>query len=211
VFGLYLALFARPIRWPIVAPMLLVIGLAYFLIIFFHYRQQLRLLYSVRIELDGSGVIYRQLGEEPLRISRADIVRARERRDGLLIETVDRRMSILVPRGLARDGDEAVRRDISAWVRIEPAAPPERERLFWARAAAYTVAFLTLLFIDQFWLALALAAGLFAFSTYTEMRLTQVHYDSPGVVRLYSSALTFVIFIILMKSCFLGLFWAMGW
>jgi len=211
LFGLYLALFARPIRWVIVIPMLVVIALAYFFIIFLNYRHQMRVLYSVRIELDGSGVIYNQFGQEPLRISRADITQARERNDGLFIETVDPRLKMLIPNGLARDGDQAVRQDVAAWVKIKPNEASAREGLFWARMGAYGAAFMILLFVNQFWLAALLGLALFAYGSYTQARLNRVHFDSPGTVRFYSSALTFIIFIILMKSCLLGLLWVMGW
>src|SRR5574338_1164844 len=89
VFGLYLAFLAGPVRWQVAGPILILIALAYFFVIFFYYRVQLRVLYSARYEIDGSSISYRQAGQNVLRIMRTDIASVRVRKDGLWIETND--------------------------------------------------------------------------------------------------------------------------
>jgi len=211
LFGLYLALFARPIRWAIVIPILAVIGLAYFSIIFVHYRHQMRVLYSVRVELDGSGVIFNRYDQDPLRISRADIIRATERKDGLFIETIYPRLNMLIPNGLARDGDRAVREDVSAWVRIEPVNRRGYQGLYWVRTGAYALAFIILLFVNQFWLSAGTGLLLFGYVVFAGSHFDRIYNITPGTARFYSSALVFVIFLVFMKFCLLGVLWLMGW
>jgi hypothetical protein len=201
LFGLYLAWFAGPVHWPTAIIISAVIALAYFLIIFFNYRQQIRLLYSVRIELDGSGIIYHQLGAEPLRISRADVVRVQEREDGLWIETVDPRINMLVPLGLSRDGDEVVRLMLKKWASVEPLIRNSLDPHRWLRIVIYLLAILILLFANTLWIIIPLSAAVFVYGVYAERRLARVYDFTPGVKRMYSMAFSFLIFVITMKSC----------
>jgi hypothetical protein len=114
-FGLYLAFLARPVDWRAAAPLVGLIALVYFAIIFYYIRQQLRLLYSERFELDDGNITYRQGKKPPLHISRDDIVRVHERKDGIDIETSDPHTRLFIPYGLARDGDSDFRTTLQTW------------------------------------------------------------------------------------------------
>jgi hypothetical protein len=207
LFGLYLVLFAQPVRWSIVAPILAATSLAYFFLIFFHYRQQVRLLYSVRIELDGSGINYRVYGLEDVRISRADITSVFERPRGLLVQTIHNR-EVFLPSGLARDGDGMLREALGSWVTIHPLpqrlSVRRRMHLYLLAGAA-----LVLLFANTVWLVIPLVMMLLFLATVGENRLNRRHDFEPGMARLYGIAYTFVIFAVVMKSCLLvtGMFW----
>lgn len=204
-FGLYLTWFSRPILWPRVLPIVVIIALAYFFVIFFNYRQQVRLLYSIRYELDGSSIIYRQVGQELRRLMRADIAQAQQRRDGLWIQNVDGTMNLLVPKGLARDGDEDFLQTLDAWVgveRKEEARPASKVGLlFFAVAAALII----LIFINNLWVTVPLGVALFILGILLERRLERSQTVAPGTARMYSLAFSFLIFIIIMKSCMLGI------
>lgn len=204
VFGLYLALFAKPVDWSFASLIMFVIGLAYFFIIFFNYRQQARMLFSVRYDIDGNSIIYRQRGQDVLRIMRADITYVLERGDGLWIETRDPRVRLLIPYGLARDGDADMLNTLQAWTEVERRAD-HRNPLPWLLIIGLLGALLILLFANTLYLILPLGALLVAFALFTERRVGRNYPTFPGIVRMYSMAFSFLIFIILMKSCFIGL------
>jgi hypothetical protein len=203
LFGLYLAWFSGPIYWPAAITIMLLVALTYFLVIFYHYRQQVRQLYSIRFELDGSGIIYRERGADPLRISRADILRAKERKDGLWIESVDPRFDLLVPSGLSRNGDEVVRTMVQRWLPIEPLREPVGGRHRRLRYLIYLAAFIVLLYANSLWTILPLGAAVFVYGVTVETRLARAYQHIPGMQRMYSMAFSFLFFIIMMKSCFL--------
>lgn len=202
-FGLYLAFLAGPIDWRFAGPLISIVVLAFFVVIFFSYRQQLRLLYSVRYEIDGSSLIYRQHGQEPLRISRADITQITERPDGLWVETTDSRIHMLIPPGLARDGYVDILSTLQSWKGVDP--PPTRSGprgmllLF-----GLISSLLVLLFANTLWLIVPIGLFILFFGLYAERRLTQIREVTPGIQRMYSMAFSFVFFIIVAKSCLLG-------
>lgn len=204
-FGLYLAWFARPVQWPRVLPIIGIIALVYFVVIFFNYRQQVRLFYSIRYELDGSSIIYRQVGQDLRRIMRADISQAQQRRDGLWIKTVDESMSMLIPKGLARDGDEDFRQTLDAWVGIEPAVEGRRTRKVSLVLLAIAGALLILVFANSLWIIAPMGVALVLLGAIAERQMTRSYSLTPGAARMYSMAFSFLIFILIMKSCMLGI------
>ncbi|RPJ47367.1 MAG: hypothetical protein EHM21_08205 [Chloroflexi bacterium] len=125
-FGLYLGFLARPVNWDLAAPMITLITIAYFAIIFYQFRRQLRLLYNERYELDDSSITYRQGKQRPLHIPRSDITGVLERGDGLTIQTARSRKALFIPNGLAREGDTDFRATLGTWVTIQPAPHPPR-------------------------------------------------------------------------------------
>jgi hypothetical protein len=205
IFGIYLAFLGGPVNWRAAGPIVAVIALAYFFIIFFNYRSQLRLLYSLRYEIDGSSITYRQVGQDPRRISRADITRVEERKDGLLVEMVDEGGALRIPYGLARGGDVDFRTTLGAWLGVVPVTArkrPSMRRLFLLGGGS---ALLVLLFANSLLVILPLLILVFLFGLYTERRVS-LHPDAgPGAARMYNMAFSFVIFVILMKSCLLAL------
>lgn len=210
VFGLYLALFAGPVRWSIAGPMVGMVALAYFFIIFFTYRTQLRLLYSIRYEIDGSSVIFRQLKQDPLRIMRADMVAVEPRSDGLLIHTVDEDGKLLIPYGLARNGDQDVLSTLEAWVGIHARAKRSRFPVRKMVIIGTGGALLILLFANSLLITLVLGVLVIVLGTFTERRLIHVKEAPPGEVQMYNMAFSFLVFILIMKSCFIAMAMAMA-
>ena len=201
VFGLYLALFNHPVKWSFAGPVVGVIAAAYLLIMFFNYRQQLRILFSARYELDGSSVIYRQLQKEQLRIMRADVTAVQERKNGLWIQTVDSRVSMLVPYGLARDGDADMRRTLDLWVGVSPRDREKRDPVIRPVVIGGVGGLLVLLFANNFWILLGIVVLIILYSIWIERRYGQAYDRYPGAMRSYNMAFSFLIFVILMKSC----------
>jgi hypothetical protein len=201
LFGLYLAWLAGPLHMQAAVAITIIIALAYFFIIFFNYRQQIRLLYSVRVELDGSGIIYRQHNQEPLRISRADIIDVAEHPDGLLIQTTDSRIFMLIPFGLARDGDEVVRRMLQKWGQAVPPSQPKRRSGRWQRFLGYFFALLIILFANNLMILIPFGVLLFVFVVHSERRLRQDYTALPGSNRMSGMAFSFLFFVLAMKSC----------
>jgi hypothetical protein len=203
-FGAYLLFDRRPVAPGLVVPVVVVIALVYFVILFFNYRQQLRLLYSVRVDLDGSSIAYRQAGQEPQRVMRGAIARVLEHKDGYLIETSDPRFHLLIPNGLARDGDEVVRMALIEWsgiVSLPKRRSPEPALNLFGFASAVVV----LVFANSLWIVIPLGIFIFIWGFYAERRLERSPRILPGTVRMYNSALAFLLFVLLMKSCILTL------
>ena len=209
-FGLFLASGGQPINWLAAGPVVFVIALAYFFIIFYNYRQQMRLLYSVRIELDNSSIIYRQAGMAPHRVMRGAILGVHEMKEGLLIETDDARLNLFVPFGLSRDGDTDVRRALAAWSQFEPLRRTYPTGGWWWVGGGVAAAIAILLFANRLWLVAGLGVILFAYGSYLENRLQRSINASPGMVRMVTMAFTFLIFVVVMKSCFLTVTLVMG-
>lgn len=203
-FGGYLALMAGPIQWNFAGPILGLIALAYFLIIFFNLRQQLRALYSARYEIDDSSVMYRQQKQLPLHISRANIVQASERADGIWIETTSPTSNLFVPYGLARDGDLDFYNTLSAWVKVERMARARRAGV-WLWSVGLASSLLVLLFANNLWLILLLGLFILAFGIYTEQRLRKASSVTFATVRMYNMAITFLVIVISMKTCLIGI------
>ncbi len=204
MFGLYLAFLGGPIRWEAAGPILVVIALAYFFAIFFFYRTQLRALYSARYEIDGSSIAYRQAGQDPLRIMRADIASVHVRKDGLWVETTDQSASLLIPRGLARDGDEDFRETLGAWVGVVPIEARPRAPLGPQFAIAIGGSLLVLLFANSLVIILPLLVAAVVMGFGLEQRLALEGERGAGHARMYSLAFNFLIFVILMKSCLIA-------
>lgn len=205
LLGLYLALFARPVYLPTALPIILIVALVYFLVIFFQYRQQLRLLYSIRVELDGSGIIYREARQEQKRISRADITRVRELKDGFWIQSVDPDLSLFIPFGLARDGDEQVRKDITSWTIIEP---PVRQGSMKQRTIswiAWLAILLILLLANSLWVLIPAGVVLLVAGFMFAKRAQYLQEIEPGDHRTSTLVYSFLIFMVVMKSCLLGM------
>ncbi len=200
LFGLYLAWFGRPVNWSFAGPLVGIIALAYFFIIFFNYRQQIRILYSARYEIDEAGLAYRQLEANSMRLMRADLKEAQERKDGLQVETVEG-VTLLVPYGLARDGDFDFRSTLQAWVGVKPLPPSQSAPRFWLFILEGVGALAILVFANSLWVIVPLIVFVIAFGAYTERRLAKVHDVPPGIVRMYNTAFSFLIFVIFMKAC----------
>ncbi len=209
-FGLFLASSGQPINWLVAGPVVLVIALAYFLIIFLNYRQQMRLLYSVRVELDGSSILYRQAGLSPHRVMRGAIMKVRETQEGLLIETDDPRLDLFVPFGLSRDGDVEVRRALAAWSQFEPLRHRYTPGGWWLLTGGVIAAIAILLFANRLWMVAILGVLLFGYGSYLENRLQRRINVAPGMVRMVTMAFTFLIFVVVMKSCFLTVTLVLG-
>jgi hypothetical protein len=203
-FGLYLAILAQPVDWQMAGPMVGIIALVYFLIIFYNFRQQLRFLYSVRYEIDDSSITYRQLKQPPLHISRAIITRAQERKDGISIETSDSRIKLFVPCGLAREGDADFYTTLHAWVTVQPEALSPSGAEIWVWIAALASSFLILVLANSLWISLALTLFFIIFGLYVDRRLKRSPNLLPSTIRTYNMAIGFLVFVILMKSCLLG-------
>lgn len=205
MFCAYLVLFGGPVRWEVAGPAFGLIALAYFLILFLSYRQNLRWLYSVRYELDYSSITFRQRNREPLRVARADIIDVEVDRDGLQIRTVSGSPDLFVPRGLARSGDEDVRQTLLKWTgsRVPP-VPPQPRR---AKALMMGVggSLLVLLFANQLGLIIPLGLATLAYGIFLEQRMNAAAESDPGTVRTFSAAFTFLIFVIVMKACLVSM------
>jgi hypothetical protein len=204
VFGLYLSSFGQPVQWQVALPIFLIIAVAYFLAIFFNYRQQLRLLYSVRVELDSSSITYREIYQEPLRIMRFEINAVKERKNGLLVETSDPRISMMVPFGLSHEGDKDVYATLRQWAEIIPMITRRRRIENWLYLFGFITTLFILLFANTLWVILPLGLFLFLYGVYAERRLGRKYDAAPGVLRMYNMAFSFLLFVVLMKSCLIG-------
>ena len=116
---------------------------------------------------------------------------------------------MLVPTGLARDGDEVVRRAISAWAAIEPLDQTNRPKS-WLTFLGLVGGLGILLFANSLWVILPLGMVLLLYSIYFERRLLQNDNILPGVTRMYTTTFSFLIILVVLKSCFLGMVWFMG-
>jgi hypothetical protein len=209
-FAAYLGLFAKTVVWEAAITISTIIALAYFFVIFFHYRQQIRLLYSIRYEIDGSKIVYRQVGKEPLPVSRADIVKVHTRPNGLWIETATPGGGLFVPFGLSRDGDTDLRETLSAWTGteiIDELRQGQGARL-WILVLVGSL--LVLLFANSLFLVIPAGALVLFLALYNERRFLRKPGINPGVVRMYNIAFSFFLFVILMKACLIGVTMAMG-
>lgn len=209
-FAAYLGLLAKMVVWEAAVTISLIIALAYFFVIFFHYRQQIRLLYSMRYEIDGSKIVYRQVGKEPLQVSRADIVKIHARQDGLWLETANPGISLFVPAGLSRDGDADFRETLSAWTGTEvtDVQPQGRGLRLWIFVLASSL--LVLLFANSLILILPLGVFVLLLALYNERKLRRRPDINPGIVRMYNIAFSFLLFVIMMKACLISITMAMG-
>lgn len=203
-FGLYLILFAPAVKPGLLFLILSIVALAYFLVIFFQYRHELRVLYSIRVEINPVGIIYREIKQLAVLITSQNYGGAEEQHRGLLVQLKVPPHELFIPHGLIGDGDFELRQILASW---GPFRKLERRRLkllFRLRLVSFTGAVLILLWINQMWVVVSLGVFLFLFGTYTEMRLMHVHSAEPGVTRLYSASYAFLVFTVLMKSCLLG-------
>lgn len=205
LFGVYLALFGGPVRWELALPVTVIIGLAYFLILFSAYRQQLRWLYSVRYEIGASSITLRQRNHAPLTVMRANISGVEGRADGLHIHVLGVEPGMFIPYGLAKDGDEAVRATLGMWTGDRPRPFPGRKGRAQAVWLGLGGSLLVLLFANQLELIIPLGVVALGFGIYTERRMNAKPENDPGKVRTYSAAFTFLIFIIAMKACLISL------
>lgn len=202
--ALYMAFLAGPVRWDVAGPMVGIIALAYFFVIFFYYRQQLRQLYSARYEIDDSSITYRQFRQQPLHINRASIIAVTERPDGIWIETTDPRTNLFIPHGLVREGDKDFYRTLAAWVTIKPVAQ-RRSLEAWLILFALVVSLLVMILANSLWIVMPLGVFMIAFGSYTEHRLTRTHSVPISTVRLYSLAFSFIVIVMLTKGCLIGI------
>ena len=204
-FGLFLARSGRAIHWALVLPMVGVIALVYFLVIFLYYRQQIKLLYSIRYEVDGNGIIYRQIGQPSMRIGRADIAAIREGKDGIQIETVTPGVNLQIPRGLAQSGDRDLREILNAWSVIQPAEHNQNNPwlglIFTGAAVALLIVFLT----NNLWVTMPLVLFLVGFAIYSNRWMLKIPSSKPGMARMYSFAISFLVFMAIMKSLLLAM------
>lgn len=201
LFGAYLGLFAQPIQWRIVTPILLITALIYVLIAVVSYRFLLRTLYSVRVELDAAGVVYREGSALPQRIARADLTAVIERKDGYLLLGQNRKQAVLVPRGLENDGDAVLRKMLERWFVGNP-TPARPLRAIWAaRIIALGGSALALLYANTIWWVSASAGFLLLYGLWAENRLIQRGERLQTVQRMYSLAFAFVLFMLSMKTC----------
>ncbi len=203
-FALYMMILSRPVDLQVAGPIVVIIALAYFFIIFFNYRQQLRTLYSARYEIDDSSITYRQVHQQPLHISRANIIQVQEREDGILIETTEPGHGLFIPFGLAREGDSDFQSTLQAWTKYLP-TPKKRSVKTWLWVFGLIGSALVLLFANNLWLVLALGIFMLAFGLYAERRLRRFRNIPLGTVRMYSMAFSILMLVILMKACLLGL------
>lgn len=203
-FGVYLAFFAKPIDWRAAGPIVGIIALAYFFIIFLNIRQQLRLLYATRYELNGSSLTYRQASQRPLHIMRADITSVEACQEGLRVNTMDPHSNLLVPRGLARNGDADFNETLEAWVGIKQ-PPLQRQSQAWLVLVVSLASLLVVLFANTLWFIIPLGILTVAFSLYAERRMRLAPDATPGSARTYSLAFSFVIFVILIKFCVIAM------
>jgi hypothetical protein len=220
-FGLYLALRPGPVDWNSAGPMVALIAVVYFAIIFYQFRLQLRTLYNERYELDDSSITYRQGKQRPMHISRADIARALERSDGISIEISGSHASLLIPRGLAREGDADFRATLGTWVTVQPVAgidqPPWHRRFeVWAWGAVVVVALLVMFLFENLWLVAGLGVLVIAFAFVTDrqpgwsrrsaltQRLTDLVSENPNRIRVMNMAVGFLVFVILVKFCLIS-------
>lgn len=203
-FALYLTFLSTPVRWQLAGPIVGIVALAYFLVIFFNYRQQLRLLYSIRYEMDHSAIIYRQANQAPLRLMRADVTGAVERKDGLWIETVDG-AGLLILNGLARNGDQEMRSVVENWVEIRRAVPQQGAPFGRMVLIGLAGMLVVLLFANRLEIILPLGVLALVTGLYTERRLTRIQDAVPGRMRMYNMAFSFLIFVLIMKSCLIGM------
>lgn len=203
-FGIYLAFFASPVDWRAAGPIVVIIALAYFFIIFFNIRQQLRLLYATRYELNGSSLTFRQALQKPMHIMRADILSVEECQEGLRVSTADPRANLLIPHGLVRNGDADFDETLEAWVGIKRSLSQRRAQT-WLLLLAVLASLLVVLFANTLWFIIPLGILTVAFSLYAERRMRLAPGATPGIARTYSLAFSFVIFVIVMKSCVIAL------
>ena len=201
VFAVSVTSSGQPVNGWVVGGVIAVLFLADFATIFFSYRSQLRALYSVRIEINSRQVVFRQFNHEPVVINRADVEDLTETRDGLLITTPYARLKMLIPRGLAKNGDFEVRRILSEWAPIDRRQIAGRRTswlMFWFSVLA---GLFILMFANSLLIAVPLGVFLFFFGTYAERRLNSTYDVDPRIIRSYSIAFSFLIVVVMMKSC----------
>jgi hypothetical protein len=203
-FGGYLAFLASPIHWEVAGPMVAIIALAYFFIIFFNLRQQLRAYYAVRYEIDDSSVVCRQAKQIPNHISRANIVRVDEQPEGIFIVTTSPKTNLLVPFGLAREGDTDFYNTLQAWVEIRP-LPRKRRLEPWLWLFGLGGSLLVLLFANSLWVILPLGLVMLVSGITTGRRLKRANSQPIETMRTYNMSFSLLMIIITMKTCLLGI------
>jgi hypothetical protein len=205
-FGLFLSLQVRPLNWTPILLIVAITALVYFLVLFYHFRRQMRFLYSVRLELDASGITLRQFQQETLRVARADVYAVKPGKDNLMVHTVNPHAWIELPYGLIGAGDEDLRDTLAVWTGVEklPPRPQARNRVvFWLSVLA---GLLILLYANSLIVAVPLGVFLLTFGMYVERRVGKTYDMGLQISRTYSLAFSFLIFLIVMKSCLLALY-----
>jgi len=206
IFGGYLASFGQDVNWPAALLITLFVSLAYFLLIFFQYRRQLRYLYSVRYEVDSSSITFKQAAHPAQRLNRADILSVEDRPDAFWIAAVDPRLNLRIPHGLARDGDEDLRRTFSSWVGVKKVEKEPRGPKVVLLSTGLAAAFAILVFVNTLQLILPLGLLIFVAGNYLEYRLKNHEKNhEPEMLRTYTMTFSFILFIIIMKSCMISI------
>lgn len=194
-------LLGDPVNWNVAGPILIFLAFIYFLLIFINYQQQLRLLLSLRYEVDGNSISLRQIGHPTLSVFRADITAVNENDRGVQIYTANPRVHLLIPKGLSRNGDEDFHLTLIQW---HPDRFTQSTTNRWLSRSLWIgvpIGLLIILFVNSlwlFWVAMVLVTG---YTLFIEQLLMRALDTQPGYYRMVNLAFSFLFLIVIIKSC----------
>lgn len=195
-------LFSDPaVRWLVGLPIFLAVLAAYIYITITHFRRERHFLENLRVDLTSKDLRLHLDGRSPLSVEGRDVFSVEETYEGLAIATYDYR-KLTIPSGLAGDGDDQVRDMLTGYTWIRP-IPAYRYLPDLPLFVGLTVALVVLVMVNTLYSALFVGGGLLLYFTIVYLRVRWVFHIDPQVFRSYTLALSFMMFIIIMKTCIL--------
>jgi hypothetical protein len=166
-----------------------------------HFRRERSYLTALRVDVTERDLRLFAGSRAALAVSREDVYLVQEQREGLYVATYDYH-HLTVPFGLEEDGDAQVRGVLSTWARIRP-IPAYRYLSDWPLAIGLLVSLTVLLLVNALAPALVIGGGLVLYYLVVYLRTRWVYTVDPEVFQSYAMALSFLIFIVVMKLCLL--------
>lgn len=195
-------LFSDPsLRWVAGLPIFLGVLALYGWIAVLHFRHERRRLHALHVDVTERDL--RLFSGELLVHSarREDVYQIQEQHAGLRVSTYDYR-HLTVPFGLAEDGDEKVRDALSTWTHIRP-IPAYRYLSDWPLAIGLLVALFVLVLVNSLETALFFGGALAVYYLLVYLRTRWVYDIDPAAHQSYTLAMSFMIFIVILKLCVL--------
>lgn len=189
------------IRWAVGLPIFLIVLAAYIWITITHFRREWRFLHSLRVDLTPNELRLYLDNRPPAAVERRSVFAVQETHQGLYVSAYDYR-HLTVPFGLSEDGDLQVRETLSSWTWIRP-IPAYRHLSDAPLVIGLVVAMFVLVMVNTLYPALIVGGSLVVYYIYVYFRVRWVIQLDPQVFRSYTMALSFMIFIIIMKTCIL--------
>lgn len=187
--------------WVVGLPIFLIVMAAYVFITVTHFRRERRFLHSLRVDLTPDDLRLYLDYHPPAAVERRNVFAVQETHEGLYVSSYDTK-HLTVPFGLADDGDQQVRATLSDWTWIRP-IPAYRHLSDVPLFIGLVVAMTVLVMVNTLYPALIVGGALVLYYLYVYFRVRWVFHLDPEVFRSYTMALTFMIFIIVMKTCIL--------